>query len=325
MLVVAEVLLDGAGVPRLTITASSPLTVLMLTGYCAAGRREWSCRRTPSGRAGAARCNPRAAPPCRRRCCRLEARPRATPPAAGLEVGAGVERVPHVAGEADVELAAALDASAAGVVHICRAKMDRPGSSTPTVAPTMTLMSPLRLGSSGTPIPLAGPGPVANVTPPSDSTTLTISPRAGPAPGPAPGGGECSDATASIAKPGLDGHDRGAKVIARALARRRLRSRLHGALPDPGPGRRSRAPGRRRRGRSQPALGCAHDAHPQGRRRLRTRGSTPSCSRATSSPARHRRPESRRRRRGVHAGGAARHDHRLAQRALDRRGAEAAP
>ena len=37
---VLVVVLDGAGVPRLTITASSPLTVLMLTGYCASRSAE---------------------------------------------------------------------------------------------------------------------------------------------------------------------------------------------------------------------------------------------------------------------------------------------
>ena len=36
-----------------------------------------------------------------------------------------------------------------------------------------------------------------------------------------------------VAKPGLDGHDRGAKVVARALPRRRYGSHLHGLEANP--------------------------------------------------------------------------------------------
>ena len=44
-----------------------------------------------------------------------------------------------------------------------------------------------------------------------------------------------------VAKPGLDGHDRGAKVIARALRDARLRGRLHRPAPDPRAGRAARS------------------------------------------------------------------------------------
>ena len=89
-----------------------------------------------------------------------------------------------------------------------------------------------------------------------------------------------------IAKPGLDGHDRGAKVIARALRDAGLRGRLHRPVPDARAGRGGGAPRGRRRGRPVGALGRAHDAHPEGRRRAaRPRASTTcSCSRAGSSP-----------------------------------------
>ena len=48
----------GRGVPRFTITASTPSTVWMLTGYCASTRSGLSRRRTPSGRASTSRVQP---------------------------------------------------------------------------------------------------------------------------------------------------------------------------------------------------------------------------------------------------------------------------
>jgi hypothetical protein len=69
-----------------------------------------------------------------------------------------------------------------------------------------------------------------------------------------------------VAKPGLDGHDRGAKVVARIPARRRLRGDLHRHPPDAADDRRSRAAGRRRRRRAEHPQRRAHDALPEGRR-----------------------------------------------------------
>ena len=63
-----------------------------------------------------------------------------------------------------------------------------------------------------------------------------------------------------IAKPGLDGHDRGAKVLARGPARRGLRGRLHGPPPDARDDRDGGAPGGRRRRRPVDPVGRPHDA-----------------------------------------------------------------
>ena len=89
-----------------------------------------------------------------------------------------------------------------------------------------------------------------------------------------------------IAKPGLDGHDRGAKVIARALRDAGFEVDLHRPVPDARAGRRGGAPGGRRRGRPVAALGRAHDADPEDRRRAAApaASTTCSCSRAASSP-----------------------------------------
>ena len=75
-----------------------------------------------------------------------------------------------------------------------------------------------------------------------------------------------------IAKPGLDGHDRGAKVIARALRDAGFEVIYTGPVPDARTGRRGHAPGGRRRGRSVAPLGRAHDADPADRRRAAARG-----------------------------------------------------
>ena len=80
-----------------------------------------------------------------------------------------------------------------------------------------------------------------------------------------------------IAKPGLDGHDRGAKIIARALWRRRHGGHLHGSPPDPGADRRDGDPGGRRRGRHLHPLGGAHDARPQDSRRAEGRTASRTC------------------------------------------------
>ena len=63
-----------------------------------------------------------------------------------------------------------------------------------------------------------------------------------------------------IAKPGLDGHDRGAKIIARALRDARLRGDLHRPAPDAGDDRRGGAAGGRRRDRPEHPVRRAHDA-----------------------------------------------------------------
>ena len=128
-----------------------------------------------------------------------------------------------------------------------------------------------------------------------------------------------------IAKPGLDGHDRGAKVIARALRDAGFEVDLHRPVPDARAGGRGRAAGGRRRGRAVGALGRAHDAvparsstscastRPRRRARVRRAASSPTPTVATL--------EAHGRRRGVHARGAARRHHRLA-RAGARRASE---
>ena len=63
-----------------------------------------------------------------------------------------------------------------------------------------------------------------------------------------------------IAKAGLDGHDRGAKVIARALARRRHGGHLHRPLSNARADRADRDSRRRRRHRAFDSLRRAHDA-----------------------------------------------------------------
>ena len=63
-----------------------------------------------------------------------------------------------------------------------------------------------------------------------------------------------------VAKPGLDGHDRGAKIIARALRDAGHGGDLHGPASDARADRRDRHPGGRRRGRAVDPLGRAHDA-----------------------------------------------------------------
>ena len=116
-----------------------------------------------------------------------------------------------------------------------------------------------------------------------------------------------------LAKVGLDGHDRGIKVVARPLPRRRTARHLRRPLADAG----SRRPHRRRRGRRLPrpvaALRRPHDAgaaHPAAparggsgqrrrpRRRHRPRGRRPETARhgrrprlrARYRPCRHGRP-----------------------------------
>ena len=69
-----------------------------------------------------------------------------------------------------------------------------------------------------------------------------------------------------VAKPGLDGHDRGAKVVARALRDAGHRGHLHRPAPDARADRRDRHPGGRRRRRPVGALRRAHDAVRQGHR-----------------------------------------------------------
>ena len=85
-----------------------------------------------------------------------------------------------------------------------------------------------------------------------------------------------------VAKPGLDGHDRGAKVDRPGPARRRVRGDLHRAAPDPRAGGPGGAPGGRRRRRAVAAVrGAPHaraprvvdgPARPGSRRRPRDRG-----------------------------------------------------
>ena len=65
-----------------------------------------------------------------------------------------------------------------------------------------------------------------------------------------------------VAKPGLDGHDRGAKIIARALRDAGHGGDLHRAAPDARADRRDGDPGGRGRGRAVDPLRRAHDAGP---------------------------------------------------------------
>ena len=98
----------AAGVPRLTITASTPLTVWMLTGYCARPTtRDGAAAALPVIELPLRACSPTVGPPCRRRCrrCRARARSRSRR-RRSWKYGAVVERVADVGGEADVELAA---------------------------------------------------------------------------------------------------------------------------------------------------------------------------------------------------------------------------
>ena len=65
-----------------------------------------------------------------------------------------------------------------------------------------------------------------------------------------------------LAKVGLDGHDRGVKVVARALRDAGMEVIYTGPAPQPRGGRRGRHPGGRRRARREPALRRPHDAVP---------------------------------------------------------------
>ena len=89
-----------------------------------------------------------------------------------------------------------------------------------------------------------------------------------------------------VAKPGLDGHDRGAKVVARALRDAGHGGRLHRPAPDARADRGDRHPGGRRRGRPVRALRRAHDAVPAGAGTARRAGrrATSWCSAAASFP-----------------------------------------
>ena len=109
-----------------------------------------------------------------------------------------------------------------------------------------------------------------------------------------------------IAKPGLDGHDRGAKIIARALRGRGHGGDLHGFAPDAGADRGDRDPGGRPTPSGISILSRPHDARPadplgpegkrrrgSARRRRRTipatmRRSGSSVSPQSSRPARRR-------------------------------------
>ena len=63
-----------------------------------------------------------------------------------------------------------------------------------------------------------------------------------------------------IAKPGLDGHDRGAKVLARGLRDEGFEVVYTGPPPDARDDRHGGAPGGRRRRRPVDPVGRAHDA-----------------------------------------------------------------
>ena len=80
-----------------------------------------------------------------------------------------------------------------------------------------------------------------------------------------------------VAKPGLDGHDRGAKVVARALRDAGMEVVYTGLHQTPGADRGDRDPGGRRRGRAVGALRRAHDPVPPG-----ARAAEPSATPATS-------------------------------------------
>ena len=72
-----------------------------------------------------------------------------------------------------------------------------------------------------------------------------------------------------VAKPGLDGHDRGAKIIARALRDAGMEVIYTGLHQTPEQIAPTVDPGGRRRGRPLDPLRRAHDARPPGRRLLR--------------------------------------------------------
>ncbi len=75
-----------------------------------------------------------------------------------------------------------------------------------------------------------------------------------------------------VAKPGLDGHDRGAKIIARALRDAGMEVIYTGLHQTPGADRRDRDPGGRRRGRPLDPLRRSHDARPAVVELLREQG-----------------------------------------------------
>ena len=78
-----------------------------------------------------------------------------------------------------------------------------------------------------------------------------------------------------VAKPGLDGHDRGAKIIARALRDAGMEVIYTGPAPDARADRRDRHPGGRRRGRPVDPVRRPHDARAADRRAARaSRAST---------------------------------------------------
>ena len=98
-----------------------------------------------------------------------------------------------------------------------------------------------------------------------------------------------------IAKPGLDGHDRGAKIIARALRDAGMEVIYTGSAPDAGADRRDRDPGGRRRRRHLDPLRRAHDARAADPRRAEGERDR---RRASSSSAARSRPTTRRSSRG---------------------------
>ena len=81
-----------------------------------------------------------------------------------------------------------------------------------------------------------------------------------------PASGSC------IAKVGLDGHDRGIKVVARILRDAGYEVILHRAVPDPANRRCCRGRRRRRRHRPVDAVGRSHDPRPTRRQRDSRRG-----------------------------------------------------
>ena len=96
-----------------------------------------------------------------------------------------------------------------------------------------------------------------------------------------------------VAKPGLDGHDRGAKVVARALSDAGMEVIYTGLRQSPGADRPGRHPGGRRRRRPEHPLGRAHDpSFPGSPSSSPRKGPTTSSSSAAASSPRTTSPSS---------------------------------
>ena len=89
-----------------------------------------------------------------------------------------------------------------------------------------------------------------------------------------------------VAKPGLDGHDRGARVIARALREAGFEVIYTGLHQTPGTDRGDRHPGGRRRGRAVDPVRGPHDAVPADHRHPRASRAPVTCSSSRAGSSR---------------------------------------